>query len=599
MTMEILKTILLFAGGLGMFLYGMELMAEGLQQAAGDKTRKLLEALTTNPVMGLLAGALVTAIIQSSSATTVLVVGFVNAGLMSLVQAASVIMGANIGTTMTSWIVSMGEWAEFLKPEMIAPFLLLAGTFMHMLAKSSRVKDGAKILIGFGILFTGLSSMSGSIKPYASSPVFQNVFHVLGSNPLLAILAGAAVTAVIQSSSASMGILQTMAMAGAVNWGSAVFIALGQNIGTCVTALLSALSGDTNAKRAAMIHLEFNVIGAAVVGLAAAVFFMIYPSVALSGISSSGLAIFHTGFNVAATIMLFPFRKKLVELSKVLIVRHHPKKSKEELVLLDTRFQSMPKAAVSAALRDLNVLKERCIQLISDSRAVLIENDRMETLHEKSAAVQKECLHVRDYCSGIDLSAISVQEQRELQRILLSARDLHQIAETCSRIGRMNQEVIPVKSLSEPLTEQINTLSSLSEEALRQVSLHIMDDPASPSSALQEETAQAGVQHCVDEIRKRIASMRLSHLEAMPSDQKLSQNSWLVFEAADCYEQIAFRALRLSDEDVWQKHRLEMDQAMGDEADPSAKSSASKDSPASLLPMPVSGFSKPQGYISL
>lgn len=550
MSFEAIQALLLFLGGLGLFLYGMEIMAEGLQQAAGDKTRKLLEALTNNPLMGLLAGALVTAVIQSSSATTVMVVGFVNAGLMSLYQACGVIMGANIGTTMTSWIVSMGEWASFLKPEMIAPALLLVGVGIQMMAKSSRLKDGAKILIGFGLLFTGLSNMSGSIKPFVDAPIFKTIFETLGSNPLLGILAGAGVTAIIQSSSASMGILQTMAMAGAVNWGSAVFIALGQNIGTCITAVLSAVSGDTNARRAAMIHLEFNVIGAAIVGVLAAIFFMFYPSMMTAHVNSSGLAIFHTGFNVFATLILFPFGKQLVELSSYLVPHTHgANKAADTVLILDPRFQTIPNAALAALGKELELIRDYCSGLISDSRACLIENADQEKLAKTGNEVLKACLEVKKYCSGIDSTMLNESERRALQRAMFSARDLHQIAADCLRIGRMNEESISHKDLNEKMVEEINTVSSLCENALKEV--HMQAGLRSGSKAERDIQFDKTKKDCL-EIRQILANIRHDYIENDAGKEE-SQAAWLLFEAADCYERIAQRCLRLADEESWQK----------------------------------------------
>ncbi|WP_303032367.1 Na/Pi cotransporter family protein, partial [Dubosiella newyorkensis] len=258
MNLDIVKSVLAFGGGLGMFIYGMQLMADGLQKAAGAKTRNLLGILTNNRLIGVLVGALITAIIQSSSATTVMVVGFVNAGLMNLSQAIGVIMGANIGTTMTGWLVSMSEWGSIFKPDFFAPILLIIGTILFLFSKKDRVKEVAGILVGFGILFIGLGTMSGAIKPYSEEPIFYQAFTIIGSNPIFGLLVGAIVTAVIQSSSASMGILQTLAFNGVVNWGAAAFIALGQNIGTCVTALLSCIGANQNAKRAATLHLLFN-----------------------------------------------------------------------------------------------------------------------------------------------------------------------------------------------------------------------------------------------------------------------------------------------------------------------------------------------------
>lgn len=209
--MEHMKMLFMFIGGLGMFLYGMNVMADGLQKSAGNRMRKLLQFLTSNRLMGVLVGLGVTAIIQSSSATTVMVVGFVNAGILNLTQAVGVIMGANIGTTVTAWIVSMSEWGSMLKPETFAPLLIGIGAFMLLFCKKERQKEIAQILVGFGVLFVGLSYMSGSIAPYKSAPIFSTAFSVLGNNPILGILTGAVVTGIIQSSSASVGILQTLA----------------------------------------------------------------------------------------------------------------------------------------------------------------------------------------------------------------------------------------------------------------------------------------------------------------------------------------------------------------------------------------------------
>ena len=256
-----------FIGGLGMFLYGMDIMASGLQKTAGNKMKDLLGYLTNNRILGVLVGALVTAIIQSSSATTVMVVGFVNAGIMNLTQAAGVIMGANVGTTITAWLVSANEWAGALKPDFFAPFILGIGAFIITFSNKQKMTQKAEIAVGFGILFIGLSSMSSSIGVYQDSPVFYKAFQVLGGNPILGILVGAVVTAIIQSSSASVGILQTLAMRGIVNWRSAIFITLGQNIGTCITAILSSAGANKTAKRAAVIHLSFNVLGAAIYGV--------------------------------------------------------------------------------------------------------------------------------------------------------------------------------------------------------------------------------------------------------------------------------------------------------------------------------------------
>ena len=315
MSLEDLKQLFEFIGGLGLFLYGMNIMADGLQKAAGGRMKRMLGYITNNRLLGVLLGALITAIIQSSSATTVMVVGFVNAGILSLSQAVGVIMGANIGTTITAWLVSMSEWGEILKPEFYAPVLVGIGAFILLFAKKEKQKEVGSILVGFGVLFIGLSFMSGSIEPYRDSPVFSQVFTVLGNNPILGILAGVIVTGIIQSSSASVGILQTLAMNGVVTWNSAIFITLGQNIGTCVTALLASMGTHKTAKRAAVIHLMFNVIGAVIFGIVMFIVFTLNPVWASSTITSTQISIFHTVFNVVNTIILFPFANQLVSLS--------------------------------------------------------------------------------------------------------------------------------------------------------------------------------------------------------------------------------------------------------------------------------------------
>ena len=236
-------------------------MASGLQKAAGTKMKKLLEVLTNNKFLGVLLGAFITAIIQSSSATTVMVVGFVNAGIMNLSQAIGVIMGANIGTTVTGWIVSSVEWAKFLNPSVLAPVFVMLGVIMYIAGKKPIVREVGGIIVGFGILFIGIEMMSTSVAPLRTSEKFKSIFLVLGSNPILGIIAGTVVTGIIQSSSASVGILQTLAAAQLVPIDAAVYIIMGQNIGTCVTALLSSIGASKNAKGAAYMHLMFNIIG--------------------------------------------------------------------------------------------------------------------------------------------------------------------------------------------------------------------------------------------------------------------------------------------------------------------------------------------------
>ena len=354
--MEHISNLFSFVGGLGMFLFGMNIMADGLQQSAGGKMKQLLGYLTNNRVLGVLVGALVTAIIQSSSATTVMVVGFVNAGIINLTQAVGVIMGANIGTTITAWLVAASEWGAMLKPETFAPLLLGIGAFILLFTKDKKSTMVAHILIGFGLLFIGLAGMSDAIKVYRDSPIFAHAFSTLGSNPILGILTGAIVTAIIQSSSASVGILQALALNGIVSWPAAIYITLGQNIGTCVTALLSSLGANRTAKRAAVIHLSFNLFGAVFFGVIATVGFHSFLSGMIAAtVTSTGISIFHTIFNVTNTLILFPFAGALVQLSDKVVRGKDEILDEEDEILhhLDERILETPSFAVENAVKEV------------------------------------------------------------------------------------------------------------------------------------------------------------------------------------------------------------------------------------------------------
>ena len=312
-------SVLALLGGLAIFLYGMNLMGDGLAKVAGGKLERILETLTSNPIRAVLLGMGVTAVIQSSSATTVMVVGFVNSGIMKLSQVVGIIMGANIGTTVTSWILSLtGIQSDnfiirLFKPTSFSPILALIGVVLIMFTKSQKKKDVGAIFVGFAILMYGMNAMSGAVEPLAEVPEFTGML-VKFSNPILGVVAGAVLTAIIQSSSASVGILQALCLTGMVPFSAALPIIMGQNIGTCITAILSAIGASKNAKRAAMVHLYFNLIGTM---LFMAVFYAINAAVHFSFMAQAatpaGIAILHSAFNITATLVLLPFGKALVE----------------------------------------------------------------------------------------------------------------------------------------------------------------------------------------------------------------------------------------------------------------------------------------------
>lgn len=466
-----------FIGGLGMFLYGMDIMASGLQKTAGNKMRDLLGYLTNNRILGVLVGALVTAIIQSSSATTVMVVGFVNAGIMNLTQAAGVIMGANVGTTITAWLVSANEWAGALKPDFFAPFILGIGAFVITFSNKQKMTQKAEIAVGFGILFIGLSSMSSSISVYQDSPIFYKAFQVLGSNPILGILVGAVVTAIIQSSSASVGILQTLAMRGIVNWRSAIFITLGQNIGTCITAILSSAGANKTAKRAAVIHLSFNVMGAVIYGVIMTIFFGIFPDLAMQHISSTQISIFHSIFNVSVTILLFPFANALVKLSGIIIhedvVEDEEEEEPEEKALrhLDPRILETPAFAVENAVKEVVRMGEIVLKNLNrvTKEAMRGEEPRqskIDKVHNDEQVINHLEPMITEYLVKISHLAITEKEMKVVNNLFDSITDIERSGDHVENMAGYLQHIKDMKeNISEDASYELRNMNNLVKSA--------------------------------------------------------------------------------------------------------------------------------------
>lgn len=374
-------------GGLCLFLFGMNLMGQALERRAGSGLRSLLEKMTQNRLMGLLAGLGVTAVIQSSSATTVMVVGFVNSGLMTLRQSIGVIMGANIGTTVTAWILSLSGiegsslLVQMFKPSTFTPILALVGIILYMFCKADKKKDTGMILLGFATLMFGMEAMSSAVSSLRNVPQFREIF-LMFSNPILGVLVGAVLTGIIQSSSASVGILQALASTGQVTYGAAIPIIMGQNIGTCVTALLSSIGTNKNARRAALVHLNFNVIGATV-GI---VLFYVVRAVAAPALlgqaaSEWGIAVAHSIFNILCTAVLLPMGGLLEKL----VLRLVPEgKQPQREAELDERLLATPALAL-----------ERCRTLIADMASYSMESLR-ESLNAITAYNQKTAEHIRE-----------------------------------------------------------------------------------------------------------------------------------------------------------------------------------------------------------
>ena len=393
-----------FIGGLAMFIYGMNIMADGLQHAAGSKMKKILEVLTQNKLMGIALGALVTAIIQSSSATTVRVVGFVNAGLMNLTQAISVIMGANIGTTITGWLVSAGEWAKMFSPSTLAPIAVMVGVIVTLVGKRQQSKDVAGIIIGFGILFIGMNTMSDAVYPLRESEVFKTAFISMGSNPFLGILVGAGVTAIIQSSSASQGILLSLASAGLVPTNAAVFIIMGQNIGTCVTAILSSVGASKNAKCVGTMHLTFNIAGTIIFSILA-MFMMSTPSVAVEGAKLE-------------TIRMGRIARENLSLALSTLSDHDEEKMadvKQREFVIDKLCDNISKYLIDLCMLHLsdkdNEMVTSLLNTVSDMERV---GDHAENIVELAEEMKQE---------GISFSDTALEELNEMSTTTLGAYD--------------------------------------------------------------------------------------------------------------------------------------------------------------------------------
>ncbi|MBU9726634.1 Na/Pi cotransporter family protein [Diplocloster modestus] len=515
MSFEDIEMLFRFVGGLGMFLYGMNVMADGLQKSAGNKMKQLMGFLTNNRILAVIVGALVTAIIQSSSATTVMVVGFVNASILNLTQAVGVIMGANIGTTVTAWIVSMSEWGAFFKPEFIAPLIIGIGAFMMIFTKGEKKREIGEIAVGFGVLFIGLSFMSGAITPYKDAPIFATIFKTLGSNPVFGILAGALVTAIIQSSSASVGILQTLALNGVVTWNSAVYITLGQNIGTCVTALLSSAGANKTAKRAAVIHLLFNVIGAVLFGIIMFTLFSLRPSFAAGTINSVQISIFHTVFNVTNTVLLFPFANYLVKLSGLIIKEKTDAlavtEGEDEAVLrhLDPRIFETPSFAVENVLAEVihmgDVVYEN-VNLAFDS-ALNNDTEKAQQVFKTEASINNMEKIITEYLVKISNLSLTEDQHQVVNDLFYTISDMERVGDHAENIA----ELAGFKKDNDIL------FSDTAQTEMKDLMKIVLDSLASALKARSEESMEyvrkvVQYEEDVDDLEEELRSKHIERL---------------------------------------------------------------------------------------
>ena len=420
--------------GLALFLYGMHVMGEGLSRASGGKLENILEQLTNSRIRAVLLGAAVTAVIQSSSATTVMVVGFVNSGIMKLSQAAGVIMGANIGTTVTSWILSLtglegsSLLVRLLKPSSFTPVMAMVGVAFLLFTKSEKKHNIGSIFIGFTVLMCGMTMMSDAVKPLANVPEFTNILLMFRS-PVLGMLAGLVLTAVIQSSSASVGILQALSLTGTLTYAAAIPVILGQNIGTCITALLSSIGATRDAKRASMVHLFFNIIGVAVwLVVYILVSTLCRPAILAMSINPLGIAVTHTAFNLLCTIMLMPFGQVLEKLARLTVPDG---KEKEEIPLLDERLFVTPAVALERSHTVLMQMAELSRKTINESLELLDRYDeklaRSVTEGESLADEYEDKLGT--YLVKLSSRSMSSNNSHELNKYLHMIGDFERISD--------------------------------------------------------------------------------------------------------------------------------------------------------------------------
>lgn len=536
------EELFLFAGGLGMFIYGMQIMSQGLENAAGNRMKSLLEVLTKNKLMGVALGALITAVIQSSSATTVMIVGFVNAGIMNLTQAMGVIMGANIGTTMTAWIVSMGEWASFLKPSTLAPIAIVVGVVVMMLGKRRATKDIASIVVGFGLLFVGIENMSASMEGLKDVPAFTNLFVILGRNPLFGILVGAGVTAIIQSSSASVGILQSLAVAGLIPFNSAVYIIMGQNIGTCITAILSSMGAKKNAKTAALMHLMFNIIGTIIFSVASIAFFKIVnPAWGHGMITATQISTVHTAFNIATTVLLFPFSNLIIKLAKK-IGGIKKEDEEEKLLSLDDRMLNTPTIALQATIAEVGHMGEKVKDTLEVTKRVLFTKNKedIRLVKEDEEVVDQYCSGITDYALKLTGLQISDREHQHIAHLLQVLSDMERISDYCENISEF----------AETMAEKKLAFSEVGAEGLKEMLEVCADSYKYAIEGFMEEDKEKALQAIELERKadKLEIELRSKHIKRLTRQECNTEAGIVFLDTLVCLERISDHARNIAEE---------------------------------------------------
>ena len=528
--------VLSLVGGLALFLFGMNYMGSSLEKLGGGKFESILEKMTNSRIKGVLLGAGITAIIQSSSAVTVMAVGFVNSSIMSLNQVIGIIMGANIGTTITGWILSLTNiestnlFISLLKPSSFTPVLALIGIIMYMAGKKEKKKDIGSILLGFSILMFGMETMSGAVEPLKDVPQFTSILTMF-SNPILGVLAGAVLTAVIQSSSASVGILQALAVTGSINIASAFPIILGQNIGTCVTAILSSVGTNKNAKRTAVVHLAFNIIG---VLLAMTLF---YGADAIFGlpfieksVNATTIAIIHTVFNIFSTVVLFPFGKQLERLAHLVIRDNNENESNG---LIDERFLMTPSYAIDKVKEQVDSMgglaRENiylCLDLI---KKYSHNNDDTISKNEKTLDNLEDELET--YLVKISSMNLSIEDSIKLSKLSHSISNFE-------RIGDYGVNILKIKRRMHQNNVHFSTDANKELEVMSRAVREIVDK--SIESFVNDDVELAAEIEPLEQVINNLKQeLRARHSKRLQDDECTIENGMLFFDIINSFERIA------------------------------------------------------------
>lgn len=523
-------------GGLAVFLFGMDVMGKALEKQADNKLQSILSRLTENPVKGFLLGLGVTAVIQSSSATTVMVVGFVNSGLMQLHQAIGIIMGSNVGTTVTSWLLSLSGiqgdsfWIQLCKPSSFAPVLAFIGIILYMFVKQEKKKGVGMILLGFAVLMMGMESMSSAVDPLADDPKFTALFTAF-TNPILGVLAGAILTGIIQSSSASVGILQALSSTGVITYGSAIPIIMGQNIGTCVTALISSIGTNKNARRAAMVHLYFNIIGVVVfLTLFYSLNSFLHFSFVGDTINAVGIAVIHSVFNILATALLLPFNRLLERLA---ILTIPDDKSPEQIQVLDDRLLATPALAVERAraltIEMANLSRSTLLQAMSlvhqwdkDLAARISENeDRIDGYEDKLGS----------YLVRLSSRSLTEGDSRSISVLLHTIGDFERIGDHAVNLLDSAKELHSKElKLSQNTSKELSVLESAVQE--------ILNDSIESFEKYDLQTARK-VEPLEDTIDDLVREMKNRHIERLQSGSDTILQGFILSDLLTNYERVA------------------------------------------------------------